>query len=84
MAAYNINRWVSQHNVAADGSGVFGRHAQEHKLLQHSKSTIDTNSAIRDTDTVVFNLIASFWTILKNFGTWLDLIPIWYYSIRCW
>jgi hypothetical protein len=59
MAAYQTDRWVSQHNVAADGSGVFGRHAQRAQIVAALKSTIDTNTNIRDTDTVVFNLIAT-------------------------
>jgi len=56
---YAADRWVSQHNVAADGSGVFGRHAQRAQLVQAFKSTIDTNAIIRDTDTVNFNLMAT-------------------------
>lgn len=59
MAAYQTDRWVSQHNVAEDGSGVFGRMAQRAQIVAAFKSSIDTNSAIRDTDTVVFNLIAT-------------------------
>jgi hypothetical protein len=61
MAAYNYNidRWVSQHNVAEDGSGVFGRHAQRAQIVAALKSTIDTNTIIRDTDTVNFNLMAA-------------------------
>ena len=59
MASYQTDRWVSQHNVAEDGSGVFGRHAQRAQIVAAFKSTIDTNSSIRDTDTVVFNLIAT-------------------------
>jgi len=59
MAAYKTDRWVSQHNVAEDGSGVFGRHAQRAQIVAAFKSTLDTNSGIRDTDTVVFNLIAT-------------------------
>jgi len=59
MAGYETDRWVSQHNVAADGSGVFGRMAQRAQVVAALKSTIDTNTAIRDTDTVVFNLIAA-------------------------
>ena len=59
MAAYKTDRWVSQYNVAEDGSGVFGRHAQRAQIVAAFKSTIDTNSAIRDTDTVVFNLIST-------------------------
>jgi hypothetical protein len=59
MAAYNVDRWVSQHNVAEDGSGVFGRLAQRAQVVAALKHTIDTNSLIRDTDTVVFNLIVA-------------------------
>jgi len=59
MNAYATDRWVSQHNVAADGSGVFGRQAQRAQIVAALKSTIDTNALIRDTDTVNFNLIAA-------------------------
>jgi hypothetical protein len=59
MAAYETDRWVSQHSVAEDGSGVFGRMAQRAQIVAAFKATIDTNAAIRDTDTVVFNLIAT-------------------------
>jgi len=59
MAAYKADRWVSQHNVAEDGSGVFGRHAQRAQIVAALKSTIDTNSIIRDSDTINFNLIAA-------------------------
>jgi hypothetical protein len=59
LDAYNTDRWVSKHNVAEDGSGVFGRHAQRAQLVAALKSTIDTSSIIRDTDTVNFNLMAT-------------------------
>ena len=59
MSMYNKDRWVSQNNVAEDGSGVFGRFAQRAQVVAALKATIDTNSIIRDTDTVVFNLIAA-------------------------
>ncbi len=59
MAAYKTDRWVSQHNVAADGSGVFGRQAQRAQVVAALKATIDTNADIRDTDTVNFNLMAT-------------------------
>jgi hypothetical protein len=58
MALYETDRWVSQHSVAEDGSGVFGRMAQRAQIVAAFKATIDTNAAIRDTDTVVFNMIA--------------------------
>ena len=59
MLSYATDRWVSQHNVAADGSGVFGRFAQRAQIVEALKSTIDTNAIIRDTDTVNFNLMAT-------------------------
>lgn len=60
MANYTVkDRWVSQNNVEDDGSGVFGRKAQRKQVVETLKSTIGTNSAIRDTDTLNFNLILS-------------------------
>lgn len=59
MGAYVTDRWVSQNNVAADGSGVFGRHAQRAQIIAALKEAIDTNAIIRDTDTVNFNLMAA-------------------------
>lgn len=56
---YNADRWVSQHNLNEDGSGRFGRWAQRGFVVAALKATLDTNQAIRDTDTVVFNLIAT-------------------------
>lgn len=58
MATYVTDRWVSVSPNDADGSGSFGRHAQRSFLVKEFKSLIDTNEAIRDTDTLVFNLIA--------------------------
>jgi hypothetical protein len=59
MSNYNVDRWVTISSNNADGSGTFGRLAQRMVVVQSLKSTCDTNQAIRDTDTVVFNLIAS-------------------------
>jgi len=59
VSPYNANRWVSQHSINEDGSGRFGRWAQRFAVVAALKATIDTNQGIRDTDTVVFNLIAS-------------------------
>lgn len=58
MSSYETDRWVSQNNVGADGAGVFGRKSQRAQVVEAFKSTIDTNAAIRDTDTLNFNLIA--------------------------
>jgi hypothetical protein len=56
--AYSPARWVSVSPNADDGSGTFGRKAQRGFVVSAFKSMIDTNRAIRDTDTLVFNLIA--------------------------
>jgi Phage tail sheath C-terminal domain len=55
---YLTARWVSDSPNNADGSGTFGRHAQRSVVVKAMKALIDTNSAIRDTDSLVFNLIA--------------------------
>jgi hypothetical protein len=59
MANYNPNRWVSVSPNNADGSGTFGRKAQRSFVVSAFKSLIDANQAIRDTDTLNFNLIAT-------------------------
>ena len=59
MADYNPNRWVSVSPNNADGSGTFGRHAQRSFVVESFKATIDANQAVRDTDTLNFNLIAT-------------------------
>ena len=59
MAGYAIDRWVTVSSNNEDGSGKFGRHAQRGYVVAKLKATIDTNQAIRDTDTLVFNLIAT-------------------------
>ena len=58
MADYNPNRWISVSPNNADGTGTFGRHAQRALVVKTLKSTIDSSQAIRDTDTLLFNLIA--------------------------
>jgi hypothetical protein len=59
MGDYAVNRWVSQYNVAEDGSGVFGRLAQRAQVVNAFKELIDSNAGIRDSDTLNFNLIAT-------------------------
>jgi len=58
MDDYAADRWVSVSPNNANGSGTFGRYAQRGFLVKGFKALIDTNAAIRDTDTLVFNLIA--------------------------
>lgn len=55
---YNPARWVTASPNNENGSGSFGRKAQRSFVVAALKSTIDTNSDIRDTDTLVYNLIA--------------------------
>ena len=55
---YNKARWVSVSPNAEDGSGTFGRKAQRSFVVKALKALVDTNQNIRDTDTLVFNLIA--------------------------
>ena len=59
MSGYETDRWVSQNAVAADGGPQFGRLAQRAQVVEAFKSLIDANTAIRDTDTLGFNLIAT-------------------------
>jgi hypothetical protein len=56
---YTADRWVSQENRNEDGSGRFGRKSQRAIVVQSLKSMIDSNSALKDTDTLVFNLMAT-------------------------
>lgn len=56
---YKADRWVSQNNRAEDGSGVFGRKAQRNVVVEALKGAIDSNNNLRDTDTLVFNLLAT-------------------------
>jgi hypothetical protein len=59
MGDYNPDRWTCVSGNNEDGSGVFGRLAQRKFVVSGLKSFIDTNTAIRDTDTLTFNLIAT-------------------------
>ena len=56
---YNADRWVTVSPNNANGSGTFGRHAQRAFVVKTLKATINTSQAIRDTDTLHFNLIAA-------------------------
>ena len=58
IAEYNSNRWITVSPNQATGAGSFGRHAQRGFVVAGFKSLIDTNQAVRDTDSLVFNLIA--------------------------
>jgi Phage tail sheath C-terminal domain len=58
MTGYNPDRWVSVTPLQEDGSGTFGRKAQRAYVVSKLKSEIDSNLAVRDTDTLTFNLLA--------------------------
>lgn len=59
MAGYFPGRWVSASPNAADGAGQFGRLAQRSVVVKALKEEITNNTTIRDTDTLVFNLITT-------------------------
>jgi hypothetical protein len=59
MASYAPDRWVSENAVAEDGGPQFGRLGQRAQVVEAFKALIDTNAAIRDTDTLGFNLMAT-------------------------
>lgn len=59
MTNYSTDRWVSQYPTAEDGGPQFGRRAQRAQAINALKELIDSNLSIRDTDTLVFNLIAT-------------------------
>ncbi len=56
---YAADRWITVSPNREDGAGSFGRHAQRGFVVAGLKGLIDANQSIRDTDTVVFNLIAA-------------------------
>jgi hypothetical protein len=58
-AVYQTARWTNATGNAQDGSGLFGRQAQRGVVVSSLKAMIDTNIGIRDTDTLVANLIAT-------------------------
>jgi hypothetical protein len=56
---YVASRWITVSPNQPTGQGSFGRHAQRGFVIEGLKALIDTNQSIRDTDTVIFNLIAT-------------------------
>lgn len=58
LSTYNLDRWVSVSPNNADGSGTFGRMAQRGYVVSRLKATIDGNVAVRDSDTLNFNLLS--------------------------
>ena len=58
MSGYEVDRWVTASPNSELGVGSFGRHAQRSLVVSRLKELVDTNTAIRDTDRLMFNLIA--------------------------
>lgn len=59
MASYYPHRWVTESANNADGSGSFGRNAQRKVVVQALQALVNSNQDIRDTESRVFNLIAT-------------------------
>ena len=59
MTSYSTARWITASPNKEDGSGSFARNAQRSIIVKELKALIDTSQAARDTDTLVFNLIAT-------------------------
>ena len=59
MSTYFADRWVTASTPNEDGTGSFGRKAQRQVVVKAMKALVDTSQAVRDTDTLVFNLIAA-------------------------
>jgi Phage tail sheath C-terminal domain len=58
MSNYVADRWVTDSPVDEHGVGTFGRLSQRAVVVSKLKSVIDQSQAVRDTDSLVFNLIA--------------------------
>jgi len=59
MSGYDPDRWVSVSLKTDKGVANFGRHAQRAMVVSALKSQVSTNTSIRDTDTLNYNLIAT-------------------------
>lgn len=59
MTNYYPHRWISEAANQENGAGTFGRHAQRAVVLQSLVALINSNQQIRDTDRLVFNLLAT-------------------------
>jgi hypothetical protein len=59
MEDYVSDRWVAQYPTQGDGGPQFGRLAQRAQVVNAMKELVTINSAIRDTDTLNFNIIAA-------------------------
>ena len=55
---YFASRWVTAVELNADGSAKFGRHAQRGAVVKALKALVQSNTTLRDTDTLIYNLVA--------------------------
>jgi len=55
---YFASRWVTAVELNTDGSAKFGRHAQRGAVVKALKSLVQSNTTLRDTDTLIYNLMA--------------------------
>lgn len=58
MGTYYPHRWVTESGNQEDGSGSFGRKAQRKVVVQALQATVNSNDAIRDDESRLFNLMA--------------------------
>ena len=58
MTNYYPHRWVTESANQVDGAGTFGRKAQRAVVVQALQALINSNQAIRDEESKLFNLIA--------------------------
>jgi hypothetical protein len=59
MSDYYPHRWVTESGNQEDGSGSFGRKAQRKVVQQAFQAMLNSNDAIRDDESRVFNLMAT-------------------------
>jgi len=56
---YAPDRWVTVSGKNSKGVAYFGRHAQRSLVVESLKEQIQSNTSVRDTDTLNYNLIAT-------------------------
>jgi hypothetical protein len=59
MADYYPHRWVTESRNQADGSGSFGSAAQRVVVVQALQAMVNSNDAIRDDESRLFNVMAT-------------------------
>jgi hypothetical protein len=59
QSEYSPDRWVTVSGRTNKGVANFGRHAQRSLVVSSLKSQVQSNTSVRDTDTLNYNLIAT-------------------------